>query len=110
MERNSILRIFKSKCDFGTNKSFWKQLTSRGARLSFPLDDEAASTLGQQGRFLLLHHSGFTLTRLVNLRERAFFDSAVNAVGGGDWMTRADNMNEEDCLRMRVIEAVCRIG
>ena len=33
------------------------KLTSRGARLSLPLDDKASSTLGQQRGFLLLHHS-----------------------------------------------------
>ena len=56
-------------CAMGTLKLWEKtlklwnwRLTSWGAGLPLPLDDKAATALCEEGRFLLLHHSRFTLT------------------------------------------------
>ena len=72
---------------------FWNwRLTSWGTGLPLPLDDKAATALCEEGRFLLLHHSRFTLTRSL-ICGWAFFTLARKCGHGPgdsleDWLTK----------------------
>ena len=78
---------------WGKTLKLWNwRLTSWGAGLPLPLDDKAATALCEEGRFLLLHHSRFTLTRSL-ICGWAFFTLARKCGHGPgdsleDWLTK----------------------